>query len=147
MGELTNFLGNKTIRIILHYAAETIIEDQAQTPATKLVLVDKLHAENKIYRQGTTILIDTLEEVQAQNEVNNQTIKKYEQEFGVRNEDFIKKYKISVVTSKERNHARTALLNHLKNMNTGLLSDQRSDRSTTVNSPPSVQIPKSNYNN
>ena len=38
--------------------------------------------------------------------------------------------------SKERKHARTALFNHLKNMNTGLL-----------NSPPSVQIPKSNHNN
>ena len=64
MGELTNFLGNDTVRIILHNAAETINEFNAQTPATKLVLGDKLHAENEIYRQGTTILIDTLEEVQ-----------------------------------------------------------------------------------
>ena len=70
------------------------------------------------YRQETTILIDTLEEVQAQNEVNNQVIKKYKQEFGVRNEYFINKNKISVVTSKEIKHARAALLNHLKNMNT-----------------------------
>ena len=30
----------------------------------------------------------------------------------------LKKRKISVVTSKERRHARTALLNHLKSMNT-----------------------------
>ena len=118
MGELTNFLGNDTVRIILHNAAENINEFNAQTPATKLVLVDKLHAENKIYRQGTTILIDTLEEVQAQNEVNNQVIKKYEQEFGVRNEDFINKHKISVVISKERKFAHAALLNHFKNMNT-----------------------------
>ena len=118
MGELTNFLGNDTVRIILHNAAETINEFKNQNPATKLALVDKLHGENEIYRQGTTILIDTFEEVQAQNEVNNQVIKKYEQEFGIRNEDFINKHKISVVTSKERKHARTALLNHLKNMNT-----------------------------
>ena len=75
MGELTNFLGNDTIRIILHNAAETINKFKNQTPATKLALVDKLHGENKIYRQGTTILIDTLEKVQAQNEVNNQVIK------------------------------------------------------------------------
>ena len=118
MGELTNFLGNDTVRIILHNAAENINEFKNQTPATKLALVDKLHGKNEIYRQRTTILIDTLEEVQAQNEINNQVIKKYEQEFGVKNEDFINKHKISVVMFKERKYARTALLNHLTNMNT-----------------------------
>ena len=121
MGELTNFLGNETVRIILHNAAENINEFKNQNPATKLALVDKLHGENEIYKYGTTILIDTLEEVQAQNEVNNQVIKKYEQEFGVRNKDFINKHKISIiVTSKERKHAREALLNHLKNINTNI---------------------------
>ena len=85
IGELTNFLGNDTVRIILQNAAKTINEFKSQTPATKIALVDKLHVEHEIYRQGATILIDTLEEVQAQNEVNNQVIKKYEQEFGVRN--------------------------------------------------------------
>ena len=118
MGELTNFRGNWTVRIILYNAAEILNEFKNQTPATKLALVDKLHGENEIYKQGTTILIDTLEEVQAQNEVNNQVIKKYEQEFEVKNDDFINKHKISVVTFNERTHARTALLNHLKNMNT-----------------------------
>ena len=118
MGELTNFLGNDTVTIILNNSAKTINEFKAQNPATKVALCDKLKVKNEIYKQGTTILIDTREEVQAQNEVNNQTIKKYEQEFKVRNEDFINKHKISVVMSKERKHARTALLNHLKNMNT-----------------------------
>ena len=60
MGELTNFLGNETLKIILHNATETINKFQAQTPATNLVLVDNIHAENEIYRQGTTILIDNL---------------------------------------------------------------------------------------
>ena len=83
MGELTNFLGNKTVKIILHNAAENINEFKNQNAATKLAIVDKLYGENEIYKQGTTILIDTLEEVQAQNEVNNQVIKNYEQEFGV----------------------------------------------------------------
>ena len=69
MGELTNFLGNETVRIILHNAAEN--EFKNQNAANKLAIVDKLHGENEIYKQGTTILIDTLEEVQAQNEVNN----------------------------------------------------------------------------
>ena len=118
MGELTNFLGSDTVRIILNNSAKTINELKAQSPATKVALFDELKVENEIYKQGTTILIDTLEDVQAQNEVNNQAINKYEQEFGVRNEDFINKHKISVVMSKERKHARTALLNHLKNMNT-----------------------------
>ena len=35
-----------------------------------------------------------------------------------RNDEFIQKHKISVVMSKEKKHARTALFNHLKNMNT-----------------------------
>ena len=147
MGELSNFLGSDTVRIFLNNSAKTIYEFKAQNPATKVALFDELKVENEIYKHGTTILIDTLEEVQAQNEVHNQVIKKYKQEFGVKNEDFINKHKISVVMSKERKHARTALVNHLKNLNTGLLSDQRSDRSTTVNSPQSVQIPKSNQNN
>ena len=43
MGELTNFLGNDTVRLISHNAAETINEFQAQSFATKLALVDKLH--------------------------------------------------------------------------------------------------------
>ena len=117
MGELINFLANETVRIILHNATETRNEFKNQNAATKLALVDKLHVKNEIYRQGATILIDTLEEVQAQNKVNNQVIKKYEQEFGVKNEDCINKHKISVITSKERKHARTALLNHLTKYN------------------------------
>ena len=116
MGKLTNFLGSDTVRIILNNSAKTINEFKVQNHATKAALFDDIKVENEIYKQGTTMLIDTLEEVQAQNEVNNQVIKKYEQKFGVRNEDFINKHKISVVTSKERKHA--ALLNHRKNMNT-----------------------------
>ena len=104
MGELTNFLGSDTVRIIHNNYAKTINEFKAQNPATKVALFDELKVENEIYKYGTTILIDTLEEVQAQNEVNNQTIKKYEQEFGIRNEDFINKHKISVVTSIDRKH-------------------------------------------
>ena len=118
MGELTNFLGSDTVKIILHNAAETLNKFKNQNFATKLALVNKLYGENEIYKQGTTILIDTLEEVQAQNEVNTQAIKKYEQEFGVRNDKYIQKHKILVVTSKERKHARTALVNHFNNMNT-----------------------------
>ena len=118
MGELSNFLGSDTDRMILNNCAKTINEFKAQNPATKVALFDELKVENEIYKQRTTILIDTLEEVQAQNEVNYQTINKYVQEFGVRNDEFIQKHKISVVMSKERKHARRALLNHLKNMNT-----------------------------
>ena len=114
MGELTNFLGSDTVRIILNNSAKTINEFRAQNPVTKIALFDELKVENEIYKQGTTILIDTLEKVKAQNEVNNQVIKKYEHEFGVRNDDFINKHKISVVTSKERKHARAALLNYIK---------------------------------
>ena len=34
MGELTNFLGNETVRIIPHNAAETINEFKNKSPAT-----------------------------------------------------------------------------------------------------------------
>ena len=90
MGELNNFLGSDTVRIILNNAAKTINKFKAQSFATKIALVDELQVENEIYKQRTTILFDTIEEVQEQNEVNNQAIKKYEQEFGVKNDDFIK---------------------------------------------------------
>ena len=43
MGELTNFLLNETVRIILHNAAENINEFKNQNAATKLAIVDKLH--------------------------------------------------------------------------------------------------------
>ena len=76
MGELTNFLWSDTVRIILNNSTKTINEYKAQNPATKVALFDELKVKNEIYKQGTTILIDTLEEVQAQNEVNNQVIKK-----------------------------------------------------------------------
>ena len=120
MGQHTNFLGCYTVRIILNNADKTINKFKARNSSTKLALIDKLQVENEIYRNGTTILIDNLE-VQAQNKVNNQAIKKYEQEFEVRNDDFINKHKISIVTSKERKHARTALLNYLKHINTQIL--------------------------
>ena len=76
MGQLSNFLGIDTVWIILNNSAKIINEFKAQNPATKVALFDKLKVENEIYKQGTTILIDTLEEVQAQNKVNNQTIQK-----------------------------------------------------------------------
>ena len=41
MSELTNCLGNDTVRIILHYAAETLNEFRDQTSNTKHALVDK----------------------------------------------------------------------------------------------------------
>ena len=114
MGELTNFLGTDAVRIIFNNSAKTINEFKAQNPATGIALGGELQVENEIYKQGATILIYTLEEIQARNEVNNQAIKQCEQDFKIRNDDFIKKHKISVITSKERKHAFAALLNHLK---------------------------------
>ena len=118
MCKLTHFLGTDTVRIILNNSDKTMNEFKAQSSATKFALVYKLQVKNKIYKQKTTILIDTLEKVQAQNEINNQKIKKYEQEFKVRNDAFINKHKISVVTSNERTLARVALLNHFQSINT-----------------------------
>ena len=62
-------------------------------------------------------MIDTLDEVQALNEVQSLAITNYEKELGVKTDDFIKKHKISVITTKNRDHARTAVINHIKNMN------------------------------
>ena len=117
MGELTNFLGNDTVRILLNNATKNINEFRSQTNGTKIVLADELIAENKLYKQGIPILIDTLDEVQAQNEIQSLAIKNYEKELGVKNDDFIKKHKISVTMTKNREHASTAVINHIKNMN------------------------------
>ena len=51
MGELTNFFGSNTVRIIFNNATETINELKAQSPATKIALVNKLEVENEIYKQ------------------------------------------------------------------------------------------------
>lgn len=74
--------------------------------------------ETEIYNKGTTKLIKTLKELQAQNKANNQTIKQYEQEYEIRNNDNINKYIINVVTYNEKNYARAALVDHFKSMNT-----------------------------
>ena len=63
----------------------------AQSSATKVALVNELQVENEIYKQETIILINNFEEVQTQNKVNNKASKKYEQEFEIKNDDFIKK--------------------------------------------------------
>ena len=117
MGDLTSFLGNDTVRILLNNATKNINEFRSQSTATKVVLADELIAENELYKQGIPILIDTLDEVQAQNEVQSIAIKNYEKELGVKNDDFIKKHKISVTMTKNQEHARTAVINHIKNMN------------------------------
>ena len=43
-----------------------------------------------------------------------------EEKLNIKNKDFIRQEKITVVMSNERKHARTALVNHLKNMNTNI---------------------------
>ena len=96
MGDLTNFLGNDTVRILLNNASKNINEFRSQSTATKVVLADELITENELYKQGIPILIDTLDEVQAQNKVQSIAIKNYEKELGVKNDDFIQKHKISV---------------------------------------------------
>ena len=83
MGDLTNFLGNDTVRILLNNATKNINEIRSQTNATKIVLADELIAGNELYKQGIPILIDTLDEVQALNEVQSIAIKNYEKELGV----------------------------------------------------------------
>ena len=117
MGDLTNCLGIDTVRILLNNASKNINVFRSQSTASKVVLADELIAENELYKQGIPILIDTLDELQAQNEVQSQAIKNYEKELGVKNDDFIKKHKISATMTKNREHARTAVINHIKNMN------------------------------
>ena len=36
-----------------------------------------------------------------------------EKDFGIKDEDYIRKHKLSVVMTDERNHARKALVNHI----------------------------------
>ena len=46
MGELTNFLGSDTVRIILNNSATTINEFKAQNPATEVALFNDIQVEN-----------------------------------------------------------------------------------------------------
>ena len=50
MGDLTNFLRNDTVKILLNNATNNINKFRSQTNATKIVLADELIAENKLYK-------------------------------------------------------------------------------------------------
>ena len=118
MGELTTYFGSDTIRTFLDEASDNINKFKDQNAATKAELADDLKVKNVIYERSVPILLDARNTVQAQNEIKDIVIKNMEDKLNIKNEDFIRQERITVVMTKERKHARAALLNHLNNMNT-----------------------------
>ena len=116
MGELTTYFGSDKIRTFLDEASDNINKFRDQSTATKAELADNLKVKNVIYERSVPILLDALDKVQAQNEVKDIVIKKNEKKIKYQNEDFIRQEKITVVMTKERKHARTALVKYLTSM-------------------------------
>ena len=108
MGELTTFFGSDTIRTFLDEASDNINQLKDKNAATKADLAGDLKVKNVINKQSVPILLDARDTVHAQNEIKNIVIKKMEEKRNIKNEDFIRQEKITVVMIKKRKHARTA---------------------------------------
>ena len=125
MGELTSYLGNEYMKFIFDKASQNSQEFIKQTGATKLKLADAIKVEVEAYKLATNVLLDTLDDAGAKIELDSKTLKAYEKEYGITNEEFIKNQKITVIKSDERNHAKNLLKVHLKkNYNTQLKQEK-----------------------
>ena len=71
--------------------------------------------KNEIYKQAVPELIETLDEVEADRDLKSMIIKKMEEDFGIKDEDYIRKHNLLVTMSVDRSHARKALINHINN--------------------------------
>ena len=115
MGKISKYFGNDTMKIFIDNSSENIKQFNSKNLATKLELVDDLYAKNKIYKQAVPELIETLDEVEADRDLKSMIIKKVEEDFGIKDDDYIRKHKLSVVMKDDKNHARKALINHINN--------------------------------
>ena len=115
MGEITKYFGYETMKLFLDNASKDIKNFQSQTPKTKLALVDDLYAKNEIYKQAVSELVETLDEVEADRNLKDMIIKKIKNDLGIKNEDYIRKYQLSVVMTEDKKHARKALICHIHN--------------------------------
>ena len=113
MGEITKYFGNDTMKIFIDNASENIKQFNSKNIATELELVDELYAKNEIYKQAVPELIENLDEVEADRDIKSMIIKKMEEDFGIKDEDYIRKHNLSVTITEERKHARKALINHI----------------------------------
>ena len=115
MGEISKYFGNDTMKLVLDNASENIKTFNSKNHATKLNLVDDLYIKNEIYKQAVPELIETLDEVEADRDLKVKIIKQMEEDFGIKDDDYIRKHKLSVVMTEERKHARKALISHINN--------------------------------
>ena len=129
MGELTTYFGINTIRTFLNEASDKINKFSAQNAATKADIADDLKVKNVIYERSVPILLDALDTVQAQNEIKDIVIKN-DRKTKYQKWDFIRQEEITVVMTKKRKHARTALVNYLTSM-IQLIQQQSQQRKTT----------------
>jgi hypothetical protein len=115
MGEITAYFGEKAMVGITDMALEKSQKFIAQSGSTKLALADELKVENETLKIAAHELIETLDETEADRELKIKTIKKYEEVFGTKNEEFIQQHHISVVRkTDEKSFAKRALWNHLE---------------------------------
>ena len=114
MGEISKYFGNDTMKLFIDNASENIKTFNSKNNTTKLDLVDDLYIKNEIYKQAVPKLIETLDEVEADRDLKAMEIKKQiEEDFGIKDEDYIRKHKLSVVITDERNHARKVVNSHM----------------------------------
>ena len=133
MGELTTYFESDTIRTFLDEASDNINKFKDQNAATKANLADDFKVKNVIYERSVPILRDALDTVQAQTEIKDIVIKKMEEKLNIKNEDFIRQEKITVVMTKERQHARTALVNYLTSMKQPIQQSHQLQQRKTIN--------------
>ena len=129
MGDLTTYFGIDTMRTFLDEASDNINKFSAQNAATKADIADDLKVKNVIYERSVPILLDALDTVQAQNEIKDIVIKN-DRKTKYQKWDFIRQEEITVVMTKKRKHARTALVNYLTSM-IQLIQQQSQQRKTT----------------
>ena len=101
------------MKLFIDNASENIKTYNSKNHATQLDLVDDSFIKNEIYKQAVPELIETLDEVEADRDLKVMVIKKMKKDFGIKDEDYIRKHKLSVVITDERNHARKALISHM----------------------------------
>ena len=72
------------MKFFIDNASENIIDFQSQNPITKLAIIDDLYAKNEVYKQVVSELVETLDEIEADRNLNDMIIKKMENDLGIK---------------------------------------------------------------
>ncbi len=113
--ELQPYLGNKLLTDIKNNAVKAIKVFNKQSDATKLQLATQNKMELEMYRQGTTHLINALDETAKELEESEIKVDYYQKQYGEVNQEYVKQYSMELIIPDQNAYAKKRLAKYMDN--------------------------------